>query len=164
MNEFLHSKKIKYLACALAGLAILLLVFKAGETFGRRRALFGSRWGENYYHNFYGGQTGFGADFVRGNMMHSHGVAGSIMDISGSDITVKDQNNTESSVLVSTSTVIRFANQNGGLTDLKVGQNIVVIGSPNEKAQIDAKLIRVFDSSSTPWGPSFPRMPMMRQW
>ena len=50
----------------------------------------------------------------------------------------------ETAVLVSDTTVIRRGRETIKPADLKTDNHIVIIGSPTEQGQIDAKLIRLF--------------------
>ena len=80
-----------------------------------------------------------------------HGVVGTIIDLGTSTISVKDQQNNEQSVAVSSTTDIRDGDGDVRVTSLAVGDMIAVIGGPNDMGQIDARFIRVLTaSSSTP--------------
>ena len=46
-NKFFQSKPFKILAVGILALIVLLLVFKAGEFVGYRKARFSYKWGEN---------------------------------------------------------------------------------------------------------------------
>jgi len=110
--EILESIKKNKAVWVLAGIIILIFVFGAGMFAGYRRALFSTRWGENYYRNFYDDRRG---------------------------------------------TAVLRGGETLELSDLKIGDAVTVIGAPNDKGQIEAKLIRVFDSSSTMWRDMMPR-------
>ena len=78
-----------------------------------------------------------------------HGVAGEVLDVSSSTISVKDLLGNEESVAVSADTVIRGMDDMMSLSDVKAGAWITVIGAPNDNGQIGARFIRVFASSSS---------------
>ena len=54
INKFFHSKIFKFLVFGIAGLIVILLVFKVGTLIGFRKANFSYKWGENYHQNFAG--------------------------------------------------------------------------------------------------------------
>ena len=122
-----------------------MLVFGAGIMVGYRGGIFSSRFGENYYHNFYGPTP-----VVVGKMpMSPHGTVGTVLDISSSSISVKDPNGDEQSVAVDSSTVIRELNNTITLSDIKINDQVTVLGEPNEQGQIYARFIRVFNGTSS---------------
>jgi len=163
MKDFLQSPKIRPILWGLGALIIFLLVFSLGTAVGYRRGIFASRWGENYYQNFYGGPPGGGVPgAVEQSMMNGgpggitarapfnmHGVAGEVLDVSSSTISVKDLLGNEESVAVSADTVIRGMDDMMSMSDVKAGAWITVIGAPNDNGQIGARFIRVFASSSS---------------
>lgn len=141
--------------------ALLLLSFKTGEFVGYKKARFSYRWAENYHQNFGGPQSGF----MRGPMgkfmpapmngfmrdvagkdyMNAHGITGAILKIDGSTIVIQGQDGIEKTVLVSDNTIIKKRRGTVALKDLKVNDTVVIIGSPNDQGQIEAKLIRIFN-------------------
>ncbi len=137
---------LKRIIIIFAGLAAIILIFGAGVFVGGMKARFSYRWAENYQKNFAGPRGGFmngfparpGNDFIE-----SHGVFGQIIKIN-SDLVINGQNNVERIVIISSSTTIQKARQTITKDDLKVGDNVTVIGSPDDQGQIEAKLIRVF--------------------
>lgn len=135
----------------LGAIIVLLLVFGLGVTIGSRRALFAGRFGENYYHNFYGPQGG-------PPPFNQHGVAGEVIDLSSSTISVKDFDGDEHSVAVFPGTSIREGGTTVTLHAVRLGDMVTVIGAPNGSGQIEARFIRVFTSSSlsAPMLPPFP--------
>lgn len=121
-----------------------LLIFSAGVRVGFHKASFGRAWGENYERNF--GMMGPGRPpfgFGRDSYPNAHGATGKIIKTELPNIIVQDKDNTEKVVLIKDDTVIQQMMQNIKASDLAVDQYIVVIGSPNDKGQIEAKFIRV---------------------
>ena len=134
----------KWLLIGLAGLAILVLIFSAGVFIGGLKAKFSYRWAENYHRNFAGPKTGFMSDWRKMPLMHGdfiegHGVFGEIIEMQENSFVIKGRGNIEKIVLIKQDTVINKK------SDLTVGDQVVVIGSPNNNGQIEAKLIRVFN-------------------
>jgi hypothetical protein len=141
LKEFVRSRQFTAVIIALGLVITLLIVLRLGIAIGYQRAIFASRFGEQYQNNFVGPRRtppGFG-----GPMMDAHGGFGEILKIDSNLITVRDQDGTEKSILSSTSTTIREFSNTLSLSDLKVGENIAVIGEPNSSGQVDARLIRV---------------------
>jgi hypothetical protein len=134
----------------IIGLIIFIvagLIFGIGVFVGEMKAKFSYRWAEEYHRNFAGPRFGF---LAKGKMpplsdfIEPHGTVGEIIKIDGNNIIVKGRDNVEKTILVDEKTVIKAGFKNIKLSDLKINDIIVVIGSPNDKGQIEGKLIRVF--------------------
>jgi hypothetical protein len=156
MDEFKEILKLNWARWTLGILAFLfvfLLSFGLGVSVGYQKAIFSSDWGRNYEHNFLpmppmsatvaGGET---APF------DAHGAAGTVIDISNSDISVRDEDNDEQSVVVASDTVIRKVDQTIPLSAIAIGDHIVVIGAPNSEGQVEARFIRIFPASGSGGG------------
>lgn len=154
MKDLLQSSPLKAILWILGAIIVLLLVFGLGVTIGSRRALFAGRFEENYYRNFYGPQGGPGGP----PPFNQHGVAGEVIDLSSSTITVKDPDGDERSVVILSNTSIREGDATIMIGAITPGNLITVIGGPNAEGQIEARFIRVFASSSfsAPVLPPFP--------
>ena len=133
-----------------AALTVLLLAFRAGMVVGYARARFAYRWGENYHRNFGGPRGGFFGDFYGKDFIEAHGAFGQIIKIDfatsteqSATLVMNGRDNVEKIVLVKADTALRRAEGMLGLGDLKAGDDVVVIGDPNERGQIEAKFIRV---------------------
>jgi hypothetical protein len=75
--------------------------------------------------------------------MNAHGSDGQILKIAGNTITIKGRNGVEQNILVDAGTSIKNNQLDLKITDLKVNDNIVVFGSPDDSGQVLAKLIRI---------------------
>ncbi len=148
LNKYLQSKIFKIALIAIGTTVVLLFVFKVGEFVGYRKANFSYRWGENYHQNFAGPRGGFFGDFKRGfgdrDFINAHGTFGAIIKIDGSTLVIKGKDDVEKTVLISDKTTVSNRRETVKATDLKVDDQVVIIGSPNEQGQIEAKLIRLF--------------------
>lgn len=151
MKDLLRSSPLKAILWILGAIIVLLLVFGLGIAIGSHRALFAGRFEENYYRNFYGPQGG-------PPPFNQHGVAGEVIDLSSSTITVKDTDGDEHSVVILSDTSIREGNATIALGAIVPGNLVTVIGAPNAEGQVEARFIRVFasSSSSAPALPPFP--------
>jgi hypothetical protein len=134
---------LKWVLVGLAVFIVLALVFKIGMFVGEKKAQFSFRWAENYHRMFAGPKAGFlmppFSEFIEG-----HGTVGEIIKIEGNNLVVKGRGDVEKLILVNEKTIIKSGFKNIKVSDLKIGDIIVIIGSPNDKGQIEAKLIRVF--------------------
>lgn len=129
----------------IAGIAIvLILIFSAGFSVGFHKASFGRAWGENYEKNF--GMMPEHPEFGKDNFPNAHGAVGKIIKIELPTIIVQDKDQTEKVVLINENTKIQKMRQPVEQKDLKVDDFAVIIGSPNDKGQIEAKFIRIMPS------------------
>lgn len=149
---------LKWAVIALSGFVVILLSVGLGIWIGGERARFSYRWADNYHKNFGGPKEGFFMEmkkFPQDNFMSGHGEFGTIIKINGSEIMIKGRDNMEKFVLVKNDTVVKSAKDDIKLSYLKLNDFIVVIGSPNDAGQIEAKIIRVLpllpgESSNVP--------------
>jgi len=139
-KNFFKTDHFNKILIGLAALVIILFFFTAGIFVGYEKARFSFRWGENYYNNIIGQRGELNLDR---QFFNARNGVGKIININGNNIIIKDQNNTEKTIVVDDKTVIRVQNQTIKISDLKIDDNIVVIGSPNDSGQVAAKLIRV---------------------
>ena len=137
----------KTVLIVLGALAATFVVFALGMMVGFQKANFSYRWGENYHKNFGGPRGGFMRDapsmmWGKG-MMNGFGTVGQILKVDGSTLVIKDKDNTEKTITISTTTVIRSGDQTKTVADLKSDEHVMVIGDPGSDGQISAKLIRI---------------------
>jgi len=141
---------LKWIIVGLLSIVIIVLVFGLGVLVGEKKAKFSYHWAENYHRMFAGPKIGFlGSlrippfppfdEFIEG-----HGTFGEIIKIEGNNLVVKGRGNVEKVIIVTEKTVIKSGREDIKVSDLKIGDIIVIIGTPNDKGQIEAKLIRVF--------------------
>lgn len=148
MKTFLQEKfpnlRWKKTLCIVGGVVLLLIVFQAGVHVGYHKAAFSYSFGDNYYRNFgerHDGRGPFGMEKER--FSEAHGALGKIISITASTLIVEDKDNIEKIIIVNDDTTIKRFRDNATIGDLKVSDFIVVIGSPNDQSQIEAKLIRI---------------------
>jgi hypothetical protein len=141
MLELFESKVLVKVLYIVGFVIVLILVFSAGISVGFRKASFGRAWGDNYERNFgmMSGRLGFGKD----NFPNANGAIGKIIKIELPTVIVQDKNNIEKVVLINSDTKIQKMMEEIQVSDLSVNDSIVVIGSPNNQGQIEAKFIRV---------------------
>jgi hypothetical protein len=150
MNNLLESKVVRTVLWILGGVIVLFVAFGLGIAVGANRARFAAGFDDNYYHNFYGAQGGGGP---MGSSMPpplaTHGIVGTVIDLESPLISVKDQANNEQSVQISSGTVIREGGDTIMIGDIMIGDQIAVIGDPNDQGQVVARFIRVFPAASS---------------
>jgi len=148
IKKFFQNRDVlKWIIIGLAGFVVLVLVFGAGVKVGTHKARYSYRWAENYHKNFAGPPGGFLGDwrgFPAGDFISGHGSFGEIIEMKDNGFVIKGRENVEKVIVVNQETTITKGRET--IKDgLKVGDRVVIIGSPNEEGQIEAKLIRVFD-------------------
>ena len=141
IKKILESKVAVRILYGIGIFIVAMLIFSAGITVGFNKASFGHAWGENYERNFgmMPNRLMFGGD----NFPNAHGAIGKIIKIELPTIIVQDRDNTEKVILIKNDTQIQKLKENITINDLKMDDFIVVIGTPNEQGQIEAKLIRI---------------------
>ena len=148
LNKLVQNKIFKYALTGIGALIVLLMVLRLGMVVGVRKEGFAHRWSENYHRNFAGGpREGFLREFGRRDFMGSHGTFGTIITMDLPVIIMNSKDGVEKVVVLGNDTVIRRFRNTITASDLTVNDAIVVIGSPNDAGQIEAKLIRVTPSS-----------------
>lgn len=152
--NFDKAKLLKWLIFVIIILILLCLSFRVGYKVGRRQASFSYKWGENYHQLFGGPKKGFLPRIGLGkdDFLDANGTVGAVIKIEGSSLIIRGKDNVEKSIFILPETVIRAGRENLKLSDIKVDNNVVVIGSASSTGQIEAKMIRIFPDLP----PSFP--------
>jgi hypothetical protein len=146
---------LKWIIVGLLAIVVIVLVFGLGVFVGEKKAKFSYLWAENYHRMFAGPKAGFLGNLRMppfppfDEFIEGHGTFGEIIKIEGNNLVVKGRGNVEKVIVVTEKTVIKSGRKDIKFSDLKIGDMIVIIGSPNEKGQIEAKLIRVFPPKSS---------------
>ncbi len=141
---------LKWVVIVIIGFVVVALIFSVGMFVGGTKARFSYRWAESYHKNFGGPQGGFLGDWRKlplspSDFIEGHGTFGEIIKINDSDFVIKGQGDIEKVIIITEDTVIKKGMATIKKEELKIGNRVVVIGSPNEEGQIEAKLIRLFD-------------------
>ncbi|MFH1180788.1 MAG: hypothetical protein V1705_00070 [bacterium] len=156
---FENSDRLKMVIIGLVGFAIIVLIFGLGVKVGALKAGYSYRWAENYHKNFAGPANGFMNDlrqFPAEDFISGHGAFGEIIEITQNSFVIKGCENVEKIIIIGQNTAITRGKET--IKDgLKISDRVVVIGSPNEKGQIEAKFIRVFGKDAVP---GFPYRPL----
>ncbi len=147
-KDFLQSKGFRRLLFGIGVFVVALLIFQCGMIVGFHKASFSYRMGDNYYRAF-GTEKGFTDKYpiqmevMRGNFPDSHGAVGQIITVDLPTIVIEDTHNIEKAILVTEKTTIKKFKETLKKSDLKVDDYVTIIGSPNDKSEIEAKLIRI---------------------
>lgn len=148
-NNFFQSKNFKKILYGVGATIAVLAIFQAGMFVGYKKADFSYRWGDNY-HRAFGGHRG-GERMMGGKMMdsfrgkdftNSSGAIGRIVDINLPALTIENSDGIEKMILIADDTSIRRFRETIKADELKIGDFIVVIGAPNDNAQVEAKIVR----------------------
>ena len=166
IKTFVASKTFKTILWGIGGLIIILGVFAAGINVGLHKARYSYQWGANYERNFtqmpargmMGARGPAGPGGMMGNVSGSgfrnaHGLAGTVTSVTGNTVVVTDRDNKENTVNVGSQTILKSGGATIAIGDLKTGEHIVVLGSPDSSGVINADLIRVFDNNANPGAP-----------
>ena len=138
--QSLSRTKILY---TLGGIILALIIFRAGMFIGFQKARHSFRFGERYYQTFGGGKGNRFFMGMRDDLQSSHGASGKIVGISLPIIMIEEADGTEEIITTNDKTVVRRQRDTLQISDLREDDQIVVIGSPNNNDEIDAKLIRI---------------------
>jgi len=143
LNNFFQSKGFKIAVLCVAIFVVLFFVFSLGVYVGTEKASFSFRWAEQYHNNFAGPSGGFFQKFEGQDFMESNGVFGKIIKVDENSIIVSGKNNIEKIISITDKTTIKKQSKDITISDLKVDDEVVIIGEANDNGQIEAKLIRV---------------------
>jgi hypothetical protein len=146
-KNFIEAKISKKMLYVIAAFVLALLVFQTGMFVGYHRARFAQQFGDNYERTFGMHRGGFpdgkGNMLFGGELTNAHGSVGKIVSIALPTLVIADRDGVEKVILLTESTDIRHFRDALSADKLQVGDIVVVLGAPNEQAQIEAKLIRL---------------------
>ncbi len=149
IQAYIKSASFKGILIGLCIAIAALIIFQAGITVGERRSTFARHFGDSFERNFRNPRDdGFARRKLPGgsDMPGGHGAVGEIVSIALPQIIVAGQDKFEKTVVVGGSTEIREFRDTLKADELKVGNFIIVLGSPNDNGEIEAKLIRLLPS------------------
>lgn len=155
MNEIIKSKKFKTAAIIVGVILCAMIIFALGISVGTHKGRYSCNFGKNYERNFMGQfgerdgrglMQGFGMmdRFEGKGLRNAHGLSGVIISITDNKIVIKNKNNQENTIAVIDKTLIKSQRNDLQISDLKTGDEIVVMGKPDESGVVNADLIRVF--------------------
>lgn len=134
-TTYFASKWPRISLIALCGLIAVAVVFGAGFIAGR--------WSASPF-GLFGVFTRAPREFT---VRTGHGAIGTIQSIEGQRITIQSRDGKLATILVSSETRFDKNFEKIPFSDLKMNDQIVVIGSPNDSDEIKARLIGLVDPS-----------------
>ncbi|HMP67595.1 MAG TPA: hypothetical protein PKA60_02505 [Candidatus Paceibacterota bacterium] len=145
IKDYIQSQSFKGVLIGIFIAIIALIIFQSGVAVGERRASFAHRFGDNFERNFRDPRGGFFQQRMPSgmNIPGGHGAVGEIVSISLPLVVVAGPDNLEKTVVVGNDTEIREFRDSITADKLEVGSFVVVLGTPNDEGQIDAKLVRI---------------------
>lgn len=152
-DKKLNPDILKWIIVGLLVVVIIVFIFGVGLFVGQKRAKFSFRWAEQYHKMFAGPRVGFFGDWQRfpgGEFIEAHGAFGEIIEMKENEFVIKGRGDVEKVIVLTDKTTIQKGREALKKENLKVGNWVVVIGSPNEQGQIEAKLIRIFNGELKP--------------
>jgi hypothetical protein len=145
IKNFIQSKHFKIILAIIGGVVVALLIFQAGVFVGYRKAGFAFHMGDNYYRTFgpRGGPNGIPGFPGEDDFPNSHGAIGKIVKIELPTLLLESRDGIEKTVVINKDTIIRQFRNELKPENLKINDFVIVIGSPNNKAQVEARIIRI---------------------
>ncbi len=129
---------------SIGALIVFLVILNMGILIGYHKAGFSYRWGDSYYRAFGKHEGGMMMGFSQDrDFINTNGAIGKIVKIEPPTIVVQDRDGTEKIVTINNQTIIRRFRDAISPADLKIGDVVVVFGSPNDNSQVEATLIRI---------------------
>ena len=153
LKTFFKSGLFRNFLIIVGSIVVLLFVFEVGTMVGFKKASFAFNSGDNYYRAFGKQDRGFFGMPMMFNdgddLAPSHNVVGQIVKIGLPNLYVEAQDGVEKVITIASSTLIKKFRGDISSAELQNGDLVVIFGEPNNKAQIEAKLIRVLPPPST---------------
>ncbi len=158
--DFLTSKTFKGIVVIVGALVVALLIFQAGMMVGFKKASFSYKFGDNYSRMFGdrnsrdmrsgrdNGMSGQQSNMQFDNFVGGHGAVGKVVSINLPTIVVFDQNNLEKPVVLTDQTIVRELRDTVSAQELQIGDEVTVLGTPNEQGQIEARFVRIVSKPS----------------
>ncbi len=143
IKKFLQSRGFTRILYALGILLIVLVIFQAGMFTGYRRAMFLAQMDSNYRRDLHDPRSLF-APFMHGpDEANSHGAVGEIVSVNLPLVMVKGGSTAEEIVMINPGTTIRRFHDTATTSDLRAGEQVVVVGNPDSDGRIQAQFVRI---------------------
>ncbi len=129
----------------LGALVFVLGAFAIGVRVGYQEARFSYAWGARYERDFGGPPQGFfGFPGGQGRVLISaHGALGTVTNTASSSFSVLGEDNVEKDFLVSSTTLFGAPRSPAQFSDLHIGDQVIVIGTPDSQGRIEARFVRI---------------------
>ncbi|MDO8521334.1 MAG: hypothetical protein Q7S52_04415 [bacterium] len=149
-QEFLRSALFTKVMWGLGVLLVLSMVFHVGIFVGFHKAKFAGYFGEHYYQGFEGKDRRHSFGMPMRGLPEAHGTTGKIIEVAFPGMVVLGDDGVEKTVRISDRTEIRRFRDRASVEDISVGDSTVVLGTPNENGEIDARFIRLLPAATLP--------------
>ena len=142
------SKTVHIFLIIICVFIAVLAIFQAGIFVGFRKAQFSSGLGNNYYRVFSHPPRNFAGEFFFNDATGGSGAVGNIVKINLPTFLVSTPDNIEKVIRIGSSTIIHRFRGTIMPSELSPGDYVIVLGSPNNQAEIEAKLIRLVPTTT----------------
>jgi len=143
MKDYLQSNTVTRIIVILGIVVIVLLAFQGGVLVGYHEGSFGSD-RDSAYARGLGDPRSIFAPFMRdADDANPHGAVGEIVRTASSTFMLKGPSSDEQVVSFTPTTTIRLMRGAGTPSDIRVGEQAIVIGEPGQGGDIDAVFIRI---------------------
>ena len=154
LKDWFSQKDVRKILIGAGIVLLALLIFHAGISVGSHRRVSprnDAGWG-------FRAPGGFNIRMPRGYISDGHGAVGAIESVASSSVSLKTRDGRMQTVLLTGATTVRNSAGYASSSPLSVGQQIVVLGTPDSDGNIVADLIRVMPGDF----PFMPRTPINR--
>lgn len=138
--------RMKWLIVGVGIAFAVVAVFSFGVFIGEQKARFSFRWSQEYRSMF--GRPPIGPGGPPEGLFGGHGTVGVVIDRKADQLLLKSPDNVEKVILIGKSTHLVRQRQEIKPKDIRNGDRAVVIGSPDNKGRIEAKLVRILDAAT----------------
>lgn len=142
-TEFLKSPKFKAIVYLLAIVLAVVVIFEAGVAVGYHRAAFSYHWTKGFMADNHDPRSFFAVFSHDPDEPNPHGTMGQVVSVHLPEVLVKGPNSPEQVVVIGPGTAVRRFRGDGTSTDITAGQQVIVIGSPDDTGDIQASFIRI---------------------
>ena len=144
MKNILDTKTYGKIILALFIILVALIIFSAGIFIGYYKATFSHDLDDTYRQGFNSPNSPFAPFMHDSDNVNSHGIVGQIVGTNlPVSIMIKGDNNAEQIITLVPKTTIRIFHTLATTSDIRVGDQAIVIGEPNGQGEIQASFIRI---------------------
>jgi len=142
MQQF-KSSLLSRILVITGAILVVVLVFWAGLALGYKKAEFAYRWDTHYMDTFGGRGSPFVFKADGDDALPPNGAAGKVIAVNLPSVAVKGPDQAEKVILIASTTMIRNLHSIGSTTDIRVGDALIAVGSPDANGRIIATFVRI---------------------
>jgi len=144
MKNILDTKTYGKIIAALSVILVALIIFSAGIFVGYYKATFSHDLDDTYRQGFNSPDSPFEPFMHNPDSVNAHGIVGQIIGTNlPVSIMIKGEKNAEQIVTLLPNTTVRMFHTLATTSDIKIGDQAIVIGEPNGQGEIQASFIRI---------------------